>query len=79
MELHSKISEAWEVARLNITRAQKRQKSAYDRSAKESLFRSGERVFLFKPAEQTGVKRKMARPFHRPYRLVEVDGQDMPS
>ena len=32
----------------------------------------GERVFLFKPAEKTGERRKFARPFHGPYRIMEV-------
>ena len=36
-------------------------------------FREGERVFLFKPAEKSGQARKFARPFHGPYRVVEVD------
>ena len=36
------------------------------------VFREGERVFLFKLAEVTGERRKLARPFHGPYRLVEV-------
>ena len=72
LELHARISEAWELARQHITRAQKNQKSAYDRRTRKASFQTGERVFLFKPAEQTGARRKFARPFHGPYRLVEV-------
>lgn len=71
VELYSRMSEAWELARRHITRAQKHQKNVYDRGTKNP-FRAGERVFLFKPAEQTGARRKFARPFHGPYRLVEV-------
>ena len=71
--LHARMSEAWELAQSQITRAQKSQKNAYDRSTKKSPFRAGERVFLYKPAERTGGRRKFARPFHGPYRLVEVD------
>ena len=71
-ELHSRMSEAWELAQLQITRAQKKQKTAYDRGTSGKPFQSGERVFLFKPAEQTGARRKFARPFHGPYRLLEV-------
>ena len=73
IELHSRMSEAWELARQQITRAQQHQKHMYDRDTKKVPFRTGERVFLFKPAEQTGTRRKFARPFHGPYRLVEVD------
>ena len=70
-ELYSRMSEAWELARQHITKAQKRQKGIYDQKTK-SPFREGERAFLFKPAERTGTQRKFARPFHGPYRLVEV-------
>ena len=35
-------------------------------------FGERERVFLYKPAEQTGARRKFARPFDNRYRLVEV-------
>ena len=66
------MSEAWELAQLQITRTQKKQKTAYDRGTSGKPFQSGERVFLFKPAEQTGARRKFARPFHGPYRLLEV-------
>ena len=30
-------------------------------------------MLLFKPAEKSGQARKFARPFHGPYRVVEVD------
>ena len=73
IELHSRMSEAWDLARQNITRAQKRQKAAYDRRSQPASFREGERVFLFRPAEKSGQARKFARPFHGPYRVVEVD------
>ena len=29
-------------------------------------------VFLFKPAERTGEKRKLARAYHRPYRVIKL-------
>ena len=70
--LHQKMAEAWELARQSIGRAQKRQKKVYDRRTKSTSFQEGARVFLFKPAEQTGAARKFARPYHGPYRVVEV-------
>ena len=73
IELHSRMSAAWELAQQNITRAQKRQKAVYDQKSRPARFREGERVFLFKPAEKTGHARKLARPFHGPYRVVEID------
>ena len=72
LELHTKMAEAWELARQNICGAQKRQKTAYDRKSRELPFREGERVFLYKPAEKTGEARKFARPFHGPYRVLEM-------
>ena len=71
VELYSRMSESWELAQHHVTRAQKHQKKVYDRGAKNP-FRAGERIFLLKPAEQTGAQRKFARPFHGPYRLLEV-------
>ena len=69
VELYSRMSEAWELARQQITsRAQKHQKKVYDQGSKNP----GVTVFLFKPAELTGARRKFARPFHGPYRLLEV-------
>ena len=45
---------------------------AYDQKTREPSFREGERVFLYKPAEKTGENRKFARPFHGPYRVMEM-------
>ena len=36
----------------------------------------GERVCLLKPAERTEKGRKLARPFHRPYHVVEITSID---
>ena len=30
-------------------------------------------MFLYKPADKTGPLRKFARPYHRPFRVVEMD------
>ena len=54
-------------------KVQKRQKSYYDRKGRPPRFSEGERVFLFKPAEKTGQARKLARPFHGPYQIIELD------
>ena len=72
IELHAKLSAAWELARKAVKQAQRRQKDHYDRHATPTLpFREGERVFLYKPGEKTGEARKLARPFHGPYRVRE--------
>ena len=73
-ELTVRMSEAWELARQSVGRAQKKQKQYYDqRQQRLPNFTVGERVFLFKPAEKTGEARKFARPYHGPYRVLEVD------
>ena len=72
-ELASYMTEAWESARHCIQKAQKRQKAHYDKRARPPNFKVGERVFLFKPADKTGPLRKFARPYHGPFRVVEMD------
>jgi len=72
VELVRKLGSAWESARTCVKRAQKNQKAYYDRKSRNSNFMVGERVFLFKPAEKTGENRKLARPYHGPYRIVDV-------
>ncbi len=72
-DLATKMSRAWDLARQCVGKAQKKQKSGYDRMERRPTFTVGERVFLFKPAEKTGPARKLARPFHGPYRVVKMD------
>ena len=72
LSLHQKMAEAWELARHSISLAQQRQKNAHDLRAKTPSFQEGERAFLYKPAERTGATRKLVRPFHDPYQVVEV-------
>ena len=71
VELYTKMANAWELARKFIGQAQRHQKANYDKKATDVPFRSGERVFLYKPAEKTGEARKLARPFHGPYRISD--------
>ena len=68
VELATKMSSAWELARKSVRKAQKKQKKYFDRKAKPSPFQNGDRVFLFKPGEKSGAARKLSRPF----RVVEV-------
>lgn len=73
LQLAQDMSGAWELARQSIGKAQRRQKEYYDRRGRPPNFHAGERVFLYKPAEKTGEARKFARPFHGPYRIIDVD------
>ena len=68
-----KMSQAWELARQSIGKAQKRPNACYDKRTQEARFAVGELVFLLKPSETTGASRQFARPFHGPYRITSVD------
>ena len=72
-ELTERMSIAWKQAKENIKNAQKHQKYQYDRTARPPKFLTGDRVFLYKPAEKCGEGRKLARPFHGPYRISEMN------
>ena len=65
----SNLSEAWDLARHQVKKAQKAQKKAYDRRSKDVQFGVGERVFVYMPHTKAY---KFARPFHGPFRVVEV-------
>ena len=72
-ELTERMTGAWELPRKCIGRVQTRQKTYYDKKGRPPNFSVGERVFLFKPAEKCGKTRKLARPYHGPYRVLELD------
>lgn len=55
-----------------LENAQKRQKATYNRGSRLLNFAVGEWVFLLNPSEKTGEARKLARPFHGPYSIMEV-------
>ena len=71
-ELRERMSEAWELARQSIKKAQKRQKVSYDRRAQDPTFRVGERVFLYTSSLKSGQAYKFARPFQGPFRIIEL-------
>ena len=71
-ELVLGLGEAWDLARSNVKKAQKRQKKNYDRTLKDVPLKVGDRVFLFVPAMKQGKAHKFARPYRRPYRVVEL-------
>ena len=71
-ELMSGLTEAWDLARQSIGKAQKAQKKHHDRKARDPRFHVGERVFIYMPKEKATKAYKFARPFHGPFRVVEV-------
>ena len=65
-----KYSEAWELAKENIKKAQQRQKKQYDRKTKLPEFNVSYTVFVYMPAIKACKAYKFARPF-RPYSRTE--------
>ena len=71
-EVAARFKDAWEVAQTHVRKAQKWQKTAYDRKAKTPTYQVGERVFVYMPAAKATKAYKFARPFHGPYRITAV-------
>ena len=69
-EVFKNIQEAWQLARENIKKAQRRQKMYYDRQTRKPTFHVGDRVFLFTPSAKSGSAYKFALPNKGPYRVV---------
>ena len=66
------LSEAWDNARQNIGKAQRRQKAQHDKKARKPLLNIGDRVMVFMPHEAQGKQRKLALPHHGPYRILDL-------
>ena len=71
-ELTTSLSDAWLSAKEHITHAQDKQKQQYDKHAKESPMKVGDRVMVHMPGSVKGKAWKLVRPFHGPYRVVCV-------
>ena len=71
------LTSARELAATTIQRAQKRYKEQYDRNSRDPDIRVGEWVFVRFPQEEIGKLRKLSRPWHGPYRVVQKQGPDI--
>ena len=72
-EVAIRMSNAWESAKAAIKRAQKQQKTQYDKRAKDPNVSVGDTVFVYFPAKKSGRAYKFARPFQGPYLVKQVD------
>ena len=70
------LTTAWQLAREQIEKSQKKQKKYHDRHATETDLQVGDRVLLYVPYAASGKAHKFARPFHGPYRILEVTRND---
>ena len=66
------LSKAWEAARSNIAKSQKKQKHQYDKKSRPMKYKIGDRVMVYMPHEMQGKSRKLALPHHGPYRIVDL-------
>ena len=66
------MSEAWELARSTVQKAQQRQKKQHDSKAKDPKFAVGRRVLVYMPAAKSTKAHKFARPFEGPYRIIAM-------
>lgn len=69
-EVATRLQEAWHLTQDQVKKAQKRQKSTFDRQARQPTYSVGERVFVYMPAAKASKAYKFARPFYGPYRVV---------
>ena len=76
-ELMISLSSARELAARNIQRAQMRYKKQYDRDTRKPDLRLGEWVLVRFPQDESGRLRKLSRPWHGPYRIVQIQDPDV--
>ena len=67
-ELTAKMSEAWEIAKQCVRKAQKRQKQLYDSKCRLPNFKIGDQVFLLKPA------RRLVKLVNSPVHTMDLTG-----
>ena len=61
----------------SIRTTQARYKKTYDRSSRETDYKLGDWVLVKFPQEETGCMRKLSRPWHGPYRVVDRRDPDL--
>ena len=66
-ELVQNLSEAWERARKDVRKAQRKQQKHLNKRVRMPNFVVGDQVFVYKPSAKTGKAYKFAKPFYGPY------------
>ena len=69
-EVIRRTQEARYVAQQSIERAQFNQATFYDRHAKETAFKVGDRIWLYTPQVKQGLTSKLAHLWNGPYRII---------
>ena len=76
-EMILSLSTARNAAAKRIQKSQKKNKDYYDRRATHTSYRLGDWILIRFPAEETGARRKLSRPWHEPYRVISKNGPDV--
>ena len=71
------LSSACQLAASCIQKAQTKYKKIYDHNARESTLRVGDWVLVHFPQDKLGHWRKLSRPWHGPYRVVDKSDPDV--
>ena len=65
------LSSAQELAQRSIRKAQAQYKTQYDKKSMEPNYKIGKWVLVWFPQEKSGHNRKLSRPWHGPYQIIE--------
>ena len=76
-EVIQTLSTARRLAADSIQNAQRRYKAAYDKKSSPVSYGLGDWVLVKFPQDETGRNRKLSRPWHGPYRIVERRDPDV--
>ena len=76
-ELMLSLSSARQLAASSIQKAQVKYKEQYDRKTKETTFRVGDWILVRFPQDESGRWRKLSRPWHGPYRILDKSDPDV--
>lgn len=71
-DLRQRLSEFKDLALANQGKAQSAQKRQYDKTAKETEYKKGDKVYLYTPQIKKGRVKKLSRLWKGPYKVVDV-------
>ncbi|XP_078361889.1 uncharacterized protein LOC144646225 [Oculina patagonica] len=70
-DLHENLETAYRDVRQNLKVAQRRQKDAYDKGVKHTVYQAGDLVLRFSPELKPGEASKFHRQWEGPYKIVK--------
>ncbi|UYV72292.1 K02A2.6-like [Cordylochernes scorpioides] len=68
--LVTNAEDARQLARLNILKAQEKDKSRYDKSHRSVQYRAGDLVWVYTPVRKQGLSEKLLKRYFGPYKVV---------